>query len=190
MISKTINSMSETMIMVIIGVTRITLFVLNSSTVFLSSKHPTHVHSIVFVFEMRVIRIFTIISGVSVSWHIFITHRVTRWTWFLLVSSHHNISFIDDLIFSLSIFWRNRNGNSPFHRDFFEVRSWNWDSSGHRNSFKDGILHMINIILLIVFLNYGLSNNLLSRNIHYFFSGDLIDLSWFCNSIQLDSSIG
>lgn len=95
------------------------------------------------------------------------------------ISSTININFFYNDLFSWSLFsWWNWN--------WYVSNSWNllhhwyrnWNLSFKSNSFKNWILEMMNIVLLIICLKYRLYNSFFSRNINDLSSKFCI-LNWF-----------
>lgn len=103
-----------------------------------------------------------------------------------LISNNSDVGFIDDLIVSSGIFVRNGNRNFSQNGLFVENRSGNGDRSFNGYSLKNGILNVIDIVLLVVLLNNGLCSNLSSRNLDSFISCDVVDLCGFGDVLQLD----
>ena len=75
----------------------------------------------------------------------------------------------------------NWNWNFSNNGNFLNIRSGYWHSSCHWNFFKNWILYMMNIVLLIVFLNNRLSNEFFSRYLYCFCSIYILNLNSFCN---------
>lgn len=70
--------------------------------------------------------------------------------------------------------------------NFLSKWYWNWYSSGERNSSVVWILNVVNVILLVVFLNNWLSDDLLSWNSDSLLSDYVINDWLFVNIVQLN----
>lgn len=96
-----------------------------------------------------------------------------------LVSNNSNVGFVNDLIVSSGIFVRNGNRDFSQHRLFVENGSGYRNRSFNWNSFENGILNVIDIVLLVVFLNNRLCSNLSGRNLNSFISSNVVHLCGF-----------
>lgn len=103
----------------------------------------------------------------------------------------HNfyVGLINYFIITYLFFIWNRNWYLSDNRHFLNVWCRHGYCSSYRNSFKHRILYMIDVILLVIFLYYGLSNYLFSWNSYSFGSCDIANNDWFSNSIELYLSI-
>lgn len=94
-----------------------------------------------------------------------------------MISYQFYISFIDQFsIGNWFLVW-NRNRNSSNNRNLFDIRCRNWNCSSNGNFFKNRILNMMNIILLIILLDNRLCNKLLSGNLYCFASSHIVHLN-------------
>lgn len=93
---------------------------------------------------------------------------------------------VNDMSESSVSFLGCRNNDLPDNRNLSQNRCWNRNGSGNGYFFIDWILNMLNIILLVVFLNNRLSDNLFSWNLNCFSSNEIIYLKFFINIIQLN----
>ena len=104
----------------------------------------------------------------------------------LSIPNHLHICLINNFSISSSIWIRNRHWNLSSNRQFINRRSWHRNSSRHRHSFEFRILYMINIILLIIFLNNWLNIDLSSWNWNRFNSSNILSLNRLNNWLQYD----
>ena len=103
----------------------------------------------------------------------------------LLISNDSNIGFVDYVVVSFGVFIGN--GDGDFSENRLLVKDWggNRNCSFNRNPFENRVLNVINIVLLIVFLDNRLRGNLSGRHLNFFHSSDVIDLGRFSNVLQL-----
>lgn len=144
---------------------------------------------------MMVVVSWMAVSGVTIVFGIImfstiwttIVFTILLFRWFSdFISSYFNICLVNYFVVTDWFFVGNRNRNLSDNRNFFHIWSGYRNSPGNRYSFKNGILHMMNIVLLIIFLNNGLCNYLFSRNSHSFCSCYIVDLYRFSNCIKLN----
>ena len=101
-----------------------------------------------------------------------------------LIPDDFDIGLVD--IFGVGngfLIW-NRDGNFSNNRDFLNIGSGNGNCSGDGHLFENGILDMMNIILLIILLNNRLSDEFFSRHLHSFSSGNIIHLDSLNNWLE------
>ena len=64
--------------------------------------------------------------------------------------------------------------------------NWNWNRSAYWHSLKLRVLNMVDVVLLVVLLDYWLSNNLLSWNLYSLHSCDILCLNRLHYLFKLD----
>lgn len=132
----------------------------------------------------RITAVFWIIIF-SAIWTAFIF--ATFFFWFSnFITYNFNIGFVYNFIVSYRLFVRNWDRDFSDDRNLFDIWSGNRNSSGDWNSLENWILNMMNIVLLVIFLNDGLSYDFFSWNSYSFSSGHIVNNYWFINCVELN----
>lgn len=119
-----------------------------------------------------------VMNGLTIGAIVVLLYRGFLWLC-LLISNNFDVSFIDDLVVSNRLGIWNRYRNLSDNRYSLYIGGWNWYSSSNGYSLVNWILNMMDIILLIILLNYGLSYDLLSWNLNGLCSGHIVYFNRF-----------